>query len=88
MMTTKELSDAGIVRIVMPQEYRYRLKSIGNSSERYGPCEVCGKHCSEVWFQVEERKYYNRERGEQFTQHECNSYFGHKECLEAKQRHG
>ncbi|MCL4296270.1 MAG: hypothetical protein KJ077_11100 [Anaerolineae bacterium] len=62
--------------------YRYRLSSTGNSSAKYGPCEVCGKHASEVFSQSEEREY---EPG-QWTGLGCHSYFGHKECLEGKRR--
>ena len=39
-------------------EYRYRLTSTGYSSHRYGPCEVCGEHASEVFLQLEARRYH------------------------------
>ena len=38
-------------------EYRYRIQSTGASSHKYGPCEVCGKHVSEVFSQIEQRWY-------------------------------
>ena len=31
----------------------FRLIGTGHNSTRYGPCEVCGEHCSEVHLQVE-----------------------------------
>lgn len=37
--------------------YRYCLTSTKNSSHKYGPCEICHKHASEVFVQVEERQY-------------------------------
>lgn len=56
--------------------YRYRLTSTGGSSAKYGPCEVCSEHASETFYQIEEKQY---EGG--WTQHECKSLFGHKDCL-------
>ncbi len=66
-------------------EYRYRITSTGKSSAQLGPCEICGKYASEVFYQVEERKYlYNGKTG--WTQKNCRDYFGHKECLIEKRR--
>ena len=66
-------------------QYRYRLISTGYSSDKYGNCEVCGKHVSEVFSQSEEQ-YYTIERNgkmihEGWTKCGCSDYFGHKECL-------
>ena len=41
----------------MENLYRYRLNSTGHSSTRFGPCEVCGKHASEVFIQAEQKRY-------------------------------
>lgn len=60
--------------------YRYRLKSTGHNSEKYGNCEVCNKHCSEVFLQVEEKAYII-DNEICFTEHGCKSLVGHKECL-------
>jgi hypothetical protein len=67
--------------------YRYHVKSTGDSSARYGPCEVCGKHASEVFHQWEERAYDN-DRGEHsgWSRHNCRDLWGHKECLESQRR--
>ena len=61
--------------------YRYRLTSTGDSSEKYGACEVCGKHASEVFQQAEERAF---EGG--WTQYQCRRLFGHEGCLIAQRR--
>ena len=61
--------------------YRYRLTNTGHSSARFGPCEVCGLHVSEVYIQIEQREF---ESG--WTGYECFSYFGHEACLRGKQR--
>lgn len=57
--------------------YVYRIKNTGFASDRYGNCERCGKHCSEVFYQVEGRVF---EPG-QVTHLECNNLFGHETCL-------
>lgn len=62
--------------------YRYKMNSTESSSNKYGVCEVCGKHVSEVYHQIEE-KQYNETR---WTQHGCNNLFGHKECLEKSRK--
>lgn len=49
----------------MYYENRDYIKSTGFSSERYGVCEVCEKHVSEVWL----RRIGTR------------SAFGHRECI-------
>jgi len=62
--------------------YQYRLTSSNQSSQSYGNCEVCGKHVSEVFYQVESVEY---EPGK-LTYYECHNYFGHKDCLLSKRR--
>ena len=67
--------------------YRYRITSTGGNSIKYGNCEICGKPATEIFHQVEERSYKNSfEEVIHFTQNKCTNYFGHKECLESKQR--
>jgi hypothetical protein len=68
-------------------EYTYRLSDTRYSSERYGVCEVCGEHASDVWYQVEGRLFHSRKHGGvQITHHECRNAFGHKTCLESIRR--
>lgn len=67
-------------------EHRYRIRSTGFSSHRYGPCEVCHKHASEVFIQSEERSYevYADEPGFPgvgWTIDGCRMLFGHEQCL-------
>ncbi len=65
--------------------YRYSLISTEYSSHRYGPCEVCNKHVSEVFSQSEERQF-EYEGGIHWTYNKCFDLFGHKECLIGKRR--
>ena len=68
-------SGAEFAEIIL--QYDYRLKTTGYSSERYGPCEVCGEHCSEVFYQVESKGG---------SRHKCRDLFGHETCLVAARR--
>ena len=68
-------------------EYRYTLYSVDGNSHDYGNCDVCGKHCTEVFNQQEEQAYKQDENGvTHYTQHKCTSLWGHKECLVSQQR--
>jgi hypothetical protein len=70
-------------------KYRYRLTNTKESSRKYGVCEVCKEYASEVFLQSEERYYRFEEGGkvhEGWTKNNCNSYFGHEECLKNKRR--
>jgi len=69
--------------------YRYKLRPLGASSEKYGDCEVCGKNCSDVHYQSEQKHYsfiHKGEKHEGWTHHETFNRFGHKSCLESQQR--
>jgi hypothetical protein len=80
---TKESHDL----LTQPKMYRYRLTSTNYSSARYGPCEICGEDASEVFIQVEERKYRSKAmKIESWTHDKCNTYFGHRDCLISKQQ--
>lgn len=68
-------------------KYRYRIVQMGDSSDRYGACEVCGQHVPDVYYQVEERHYQHDAQDKSgWTHHQCASLFGHLDCLAAKQR--
>lgn len=78
-MTAHEHGDTGTVM-------RYQLKSTGHSSERYGVCEVCGQHASEVFhltsYMLYERKGRGALNGFGWT---CGiDLFGHADCLRAR----
>ncbi|MEN6546604.1 MAG: hypothetical protein ABFE07_11215 [Armatimonadia bacterium] len=49
------------------QPSTYYVRCLGASSVKYGPCEVCGEHVSEMWI---------RSNGSN------DQVFGHRECLE------
>lgn len=67
--------------------YKYNLTSTNESSHKYGNCDICGKHTTEVFYQTEEKEYFNPVAQQlSFTQHRCYNFFGHKECLKSKQR--
>jgi len=53
---------------------RYTIKTTNRSSHDYGPCEVCGKHATEVFHQ---RLEYRRGR----KRYAAPGLFGHRECL-------
>ncbi len=66
----------------MTVEWRCRLRSTGYGSQRYGPCEVCGKPASEVYVRIDERAFTHPD-GSQHWAH-CRALFGHQECLQTK----
>ena len=66
-------------------QYRYHLHNSGASSAKFGPCEVCGEHVSEVWFQSEEQKYERPDHTQGWTYYKCYDLVGHYECIVARQ---
>lgn len=74
-----------------PDVYIYRIENTGSSSARLGSCEVCDKHCSEVFYQVEGRTYLTDTLDDvsnqiAITHHECRNLFGHEDCLRRSRR--
>lgn len=64
--------------------YKYRLINTGYSSSKYGLCEVCGEYVSEIFHQIEMKRYFienNCKVLEGWTYNDCHDLFGHKECL-------
>lgn len=78
--------------------YRYFLKSTNESSAKFGECQVCHKHASEVYIQSEQRSFVADEIDNQqagvpvgtilWTFAGCKTSLGHKECLESIRREG
>lgn len=67
--------------------YRYNLISTEEPSQKYGNCDICGKHTTEVFHQTEERQYFNPiTQQTSWTKNNCHDLFGHKECLESNRR--
>ncbi len=62
--------------------YQYTLTSLRESSAKYGNCDVCHKHVSEVFIQRETREY----APDHWTHEGCHTLFGHKECLERQRK--
>jgi hypothetical protein len=63
--------------------YAYRMKSTGASSEKFGKCECCDKHVSEVFAMSEMRATAD----DRYTYAGCAvRIYGHRECLIARQR--
>lgn len=67
--------------------YRYAIRRLNAGSAKYGPCEVCRAHASEMYYQMEERQFLYNGRMH-WTSHECHSTFGHEECLITKRHAG
>lgn len=64
--------------------YKYILTTTGHSSSKYGLCEVCGEYASEIFHQIEMKRYLienNDNVFEGWTNYGCHNLFGHKECL-------
>jgi ABC-type phosphate transport system auxiliary subunit len=66
--------------------YTYKINSVGDSSAKYGNCEVCGKHATEVFHQVETKQYTRPDGTQGFTRHNCHNIFGHEQCLVSKRK--
>lgn len=54
---------------------KYQLKSLNESSAKFGACEICNKHVSEVFLQAKLEEYKPGSYMDKGTQ------FGHKQCL-------
>lgn len=37
--------------------YHYKLRQQHATSDKYGPCQVCGNYCHDVYYQSEEREF-------------------------------
>lgn len=72
----------------MLQGFAYRIKSTNANSAKYGACEVCRGHCSEVFMQTEQRGYVDPDTGTMgYTYHgAAATLFGHKDCVMSRQR--
>lgn len=58
---------------------RYRMSSTKRGSSALGPCEVCGKNADEIFIQTSQR--YVEAEGGFWTEHGCQVWFGHEDCL-------
>lgn len=63
-------------------KYKYTLSSTNESSRKYGPCEICCQHASEVFIQTEYKRYEFEHNGTKYEGWKLiDMNFGHKECL-------
>jgi len=73
--------------------YAYRLRSTRHSSRKFGNCEVCDKHATEVFIQVELKAVpwlvsldSQETDPARDSYRDCSTSFGHRDCLIAAQR--
>ncbi|ADQ06492.1 hypothetical protein Calhy_0755 [Caldicellulosiruptor hydrothermalis 108] len=70
-------------------KYRYALSSTGGSSHKYGNCEVCGKHATEIFVQTEYKRYEFEHNGWKYEGWRLvDMVFGHEECLKKIRKGG
>lgn len=65
-------------------EFVYEIESAGESSAKYGNCQICGKYCTEIFSQIEKRLYKRRDGGIGKTFYGCAGggfLLGHYDCL-------
>jgi hypothetical protein len=61
--------------IIQHGKMRYSISSLKDSSEKFGTCEICEGHATEMFLMIIGEEY----RPEEFTNED--SICGHKECL-------
>ena len=91
MNTEKSINEAegnAVLPLVSKRIYHYRISSTHSNSDKYGVCEICKKHASEVFMQSEQRDYLNPITNEiSQTYADCRPHtFGHEQCLLSIQR--
>lgn len=59
--------------------HRYQLRQQQASSDKLGPCEICGKAVSDVYSQAKERLFSTGDGKEHWAHY--GSAYGHQECL-------
>lgn len=67
--------------------FRFTLRSTGESSARFGVCEICSEHCSEVFIQTVAAGYWDEEEKWCWTYFGIKraTLFGHEACLKRLQ---
>ena len=75
-------------KLVSKRIYHYKISSLHSSSDKYGVCEICKKHASEVFCQSEQREFFNPITNNiSLTYADCRPHaFGHEQCLISVQR--
>jgi len=62
---------------------QYTLVHKKHNSAVYGNCEVCGKPASDLYHQMERKRYTRSDGSEGWTHSGCSDKFGHLECLKS-----
>jgi hypothetical protein len=62
------------------ENMNYSIKSTGQSSDKFGRCELCGCHVSEVYYQTATQTITDID-GDFETFVNLDVAFGHKDCL-------
>lgn len=85
---SKDIQGNAVLPLVSKRVYHYRISSTHSNSDKYGVCEICKKHASEVFMQSEQRDYFNPITNEiSQTYADCRPHtFGHEQCLLSIQR--
>ena len=82
-MKTKQITKVYTINGI----HLYRLTNMEHSSKRYGPCEVCGEHVSDVHLQSEYVQGWKQgESNWKVT--EDSPKFGHEQCLKNLRKAG
>ena len=68
-------------RGIASPRWRYWIYSTGESSEKFGNCEVCGGHVSHIYHQAQFKWQHGK-----WDYSSRYNLFGHKACLESKRR--
>ncbi|MFW6046327.1 MAG: hypothetical protein ACOCP4_00790 [Candidatus Woesearchaeota archaeon] len=65
-------------------KYIYVINKLKSGSNKFGPCEVCGKNTSKSFIQTKYEQYYSKNKKKNSYIHRgCK--FGHKKYLESIQ---
>ena len=57
----------------------YRMRDTKSSSERLGPCGICGKYAATVYYLARMQQYTRADGSEGVM--ELGGHFGHHDCL-------
>lgn len=60
----------------------YRLSNTGHGSDKFGPCELCGKRTETTFLLTKYERFFSRHRNKDSLAYAGNA-FGHKTCLSA-----
>lgn len=59
--------------------FAFKLSRSKGGSDRFGPCEVCGKHADSTYIMTRMKVYQRKDGGEGVSN--TSTTFGHRQCL-------